>query len=244
MEALVGAGVFAFVVGLIYVLCFSPKAQVFGNFVYRKKTTEKIIALTFDDGPNPPFTSRILDVLAAHHIQATFFLVGKNVEKYPDVVRAMVNAGHVIGNHSYSHSFWEYFRHPFFESEITHTQDIIQRITGKTPALFRPPWLFRHPGIFKTLRRNNLAPVSGVFGSYLEVFQIPAEKLAARVMSKIKPGTILIFHDGYNASGGNRAQTAEAINLLIPKLLAVGYQFVTVDLLLGVPAYQENNGTH
>ena len=244
MEALVGAVVFAFIVGLIYLLCFSPRAQVFGNFLYRKKTTEKIIALTFDDGPNPPFTNRILDILAAHHVQATFFCVGKNLEKHPELGRAIVNAGHVIGNHSYSHSFWEYLKHPVFELEITRTQALIQRITGKTAALFRPPWLFRHPGIFRTLRRNNLTPVSGVFGSYLEVFKIPAEKLAARVMGKIKPGTILIFHDGFNAHGGNRAQTAEAVNLLIPKLLRAGYQFVTVDRLLGVPAYQENNGTH
>lgn len=244
MEALVGVGVFIVVVGLIYFLCFSPRSQALGYFSYRKKTTEKVVAFTFDDGPNPPHTQKILDILATHHIQATFFVVGKNLEKYPDLGRAMVSAGHVIGNHSYHHSFWEYLKHPAFELEITRTQALIQRSTGKTAALFRPPWLFRHPGIFRTLRRNNLTPVSGVFGSYLEVFQIPAEKLAARVMSKVKPGTILIFHDGFNARGGNRAQTAEAINLLIPKLLAAGCQFVTVDRLLGVPAYQENNGTH
>jgi len=237
MEALIVVCILIFA-GMFYYLFFSSRSQILGRFPYHLKTKEKIIALTFDDGPNPPFTEKILNILNKYNVKATFFVVGKNMEKYPDLSRAIIYAGHTLGDHGYSHIFSKYFTDFSFKSEISRAQIAIKRITGKTPALFRPPWLFRHPWLLSMLKQNNLMPVSGVFGSELEIFQPPAEILVKKAVSKIKPGIILIFHDGYNTKGSNRSQTAEAINLLIPKLFDLGYKFVTVDHLLNVPAYQ------
>lgn len=237
MASLIIIGSLVFL-GLLYYLFLSPTSQVFGRFPYRIKTSEKIVALTFDDGPNSPFTEKILTALGRFNVKATFFLVGKNLERAPELGQAILNGGHTIGNHSYSHAFHKYFTNPLYGSEIALNQATIERITGKRPALFRPPWLFRHPWLLQTVKDHGLSAVSGLFGSELEFFQPSAESLAERALSKVKPGLILIFHDGYNAKGGNRQQTVRAINLLIPKLQAQGYQFVTVDHLLGVPAYQ------
>jgi peptidoglycan/xylan/chitin deacetylase (PgdA/CDA1 family) len=223
---------------LIYYLFFSPRSQIFGYFPYHFTTKEKVIALTFDDGPNPPFTKEILTILNRYNVKATFFVIGKNLEKAPELGKNILDAGHTIGNHSHSHAFHKYFTDLSFESEIINNQDTIERIINKRPTLFRPPWLFRQPWLLRTLRRNGLYAVSGLFGSTLEIFQPSAKYIARQALGKVRPGMILIFHDGYSIKGGNRRQTVDSIDLLIPKLLTKGYKFVTVDQLLGIPAYK------
>ena len=99
------------------------------------------------------------------------------------------------------------------------------------------PWLWRQPAILSMLARSGLTPVSGLFCHALEVFQVDAARIAARAMAKARPGVIIIFHDGYNARGGARAETVEAVRMTVDGLLDRGYRFVTVDQLLGVPAY-------
>ena len=237
MAALITAGSLA-ILFLLYYLFISPTSQVFGYFPYRIKTDEKVVALTFDDGPNSPFTEGILEILKLHNIKATFFVVGKNLERMPGLGRLIVENGHTLGNHSYSHAFHKYLISTSFVSEITKNQVIIEHITGKRPALFRPPWLFRQPWLLHTAKTNGLLPVSGAFSNALEVFQPSAEWLTKRVLNKVEPGMILIFHDGNNAKNGNRKQTVRTIDLLIPKLIARGYRLVTVDQLLNTSAYQ------
>ena len=100
------------------------------------------------------------------------------------------------------------------------------------------PWLWRRPAILSMLAHRGLTPVSGLFCHALEVFQIDAARIAARAMAKAKPGAIIIFHDGYNARGSVRGETVEAVRLTVDGLLDRGYRFVTVDQLLGVPAYR------
>jgi|SRR5579872_22375 len=216
----------------------SAKSQFFGYFPYQAKTERKTVALTFDDGPNPPHTQKLLDVLQKHRVKATFFIVGKNLEKYPEVAKKIIEQGHTIGNHSYSHSFAKNFSEPGFENEIQQAQAVIQKLLAKKPALFRPPWLMRNPLMLRNLKRIGMLPISGLFGSELEVLQVSPEKMANRALKKIKPGMILIFHDGFDAHGGNRTNTVEAIDLLIPKIKSEGYELATVDELLKVPAYQ------
>jgi len=233
METLIPLCILVFV-GIIYYLFISPESQLFGRFPYRIKTCEKIIALTFDDGPNPSSTGKILKILAKNNVKATFFVCGQNVGSNPDLTRAISEAGHSIGNHSYSHAFGKYFSEASFNSEISRTQDILKTTIGRAPALFRPPWLFRYPRIFKTIKANKLRAVSGLFGSELEVFRPAAKLMVNRAMTKLKPGVILIFHDGYNTKGGDRSRTVEAIDLLIPRILERGYSFITVDELLNI----------
>ncbi|MFD2767204.1 polysaccharide deacetylase family protein [Micromonospora eburnea] len=226
------------VLGGAYWLLMSPFAPSSRDYPYHGPAAERVVALTFDDGPNEPYTSQILDILAAHDIRATFFHVGQCVERHPEVAIRAIDAGHVVGNHSLSHRFGTYLRPRAYEREVERTQRILARVTGRTPALARTPWLWRQPALLRMLRRSGLHPVAGEFGHALEVFQVSGVRMARRAIAKTRPGSILIFHDGFDARGGNRAETVVAVRETIEGLLARGYRFVTVDELLGVPAYQ------
>ena len=221
-----------------YVLFMLPQSQVFGRYPYRAAAPDRVVALTFDDGPNEPYTSQILDILAEHDIRGTFFHVGQCVERHPEVAVRAIAEGHVVGNHSLSHRFGTYLRPAAFEREVEQTQEILVRVTGRTPALARTPWLWRRPGLLRMLRRGGLHPIAGEFGHALEVFQPSGVRMARRAIAKTKPGSILIFHDGFDGRGGNRAETVVAVRRTVEGLRAQGYRFVTVDELLGVPAYQ------
>lgn len=224
-------------IGLGYWLFMSPYSQFFGNFPYQAKTSKKVIAITFDDGPNEPYTSEIVDFLNSKNVKATFFQVGSCINRYPEATLKIFNSGHTIGIHSLSHKFSKYFAQPKFKSEITKTQAIIDKIIHVRPILFRPPWLFRQPLIFGQLKKLNIQPISGVFGSNVEVFKPNANTIAKHALAKAKPGLILIFHDGYNASGTNRSHTVQAVKIVVEDLLSQGYRFVSVDELLGIDAY-------
>jgi peptidoglycan/xylan/chitin deacetylase (PgdA/CDA1 family) len=222
-----------------YWLLMSPHSQILGKYNWEGNTDKKVVAITFDDGPNDPYTSQILDILDELKVKATFFQVGKCVERYPETTLRAFRSGHVIANHSVSHEFHNYFMSLSFKKEIIDNQKIIQNHIGKRPALFRSPWLWRQPFLLRTLRLNNLVPVSGEFCHPLEVFQIDSNKIAKSAIKKAKPGSIIIFHDGFDGRGGNRSQSIEAAKITIKRLKESGYAFVTVAELLGVPAYQQ-----
>ncbi len=223
---------------LSYWLFMSPYSQIFGDFPYRKiGEKNKVIALTFDDGPNEPYTSQILDFLDSEGIKATFFQVAKAAQAHPEVSKRMVKSGHIIGNHSLSHSFGKYFLQPGFRQELKASQKIFNSILGKKPALFRPPWLFRTPLLLGTARSLGLKPISGVFCHNLEVFHINARHLSKTAVKRAKPGSILIFHDGYNGKGAVRNQTVEGLKLTVKALKKNGYSFVTVNTLLDIKPY-------
>jgi peptidoglycan/xylan/chitin deacetylase (PgdA/CDA1 family) len=234
----VAVGLVACFVG--YWVFMSPYSQLFGRYPYRGDRQDRVVALTFDDGPNEPYTSQIAEYLASKQIRATFFQVGKCVERYPETTARMSAAGHVIGNHSFAHEFHAYLRPGRLAREIAQTQDILRGRLGRTPALFRSPWLWRQPMLLRAVRRNSLAPVSGEFCHALEVFQPDGARIARRAIAKTKPGSILIFHDGFDARGGDRGETVRAVQLTTEELLRQGYRFVTIDELLGLPAYQED----
>jgi peptidoglycan-N-acetylglucosamine deacetylase len=216
---------------------FRPRSQIFGSFPYAIETDEKIIALSFDDGPNEPYTSRLLDTLDAFDVKATFFQVGRCAQRFPSTTRRVVQSGHVLGNHSYSHSFTRYVREPRQEIEIVRSQDVFYTVAGVTPALYRPPWLCHWPWVLTTLQQHGLRGVSGTFAHPLEIFQPAAAKLTDSAARLTRPGAILIFHDGREARGGLRDQSVAAIGPLIDRLVDRGYRFTTVDRLLGINAY-------
>ncbi len=221
-----------------YWLCMSPSSQLFGHFPYRLNgETDKIFALTFDDGPNEPFTSQLVDFLNGQNIKVTFFQVAKAVQANPDISKRILQSGHVIGNHSLTHKFSNYFIQPGFSKEITNSQAIFKTVLGVEPALFRPPWLFRTPMLLRTVKTHGLTPVSGVFCHNLEVFHINPSAISKTAVKRARPGGILIFHDGYNGKGAKRGETIEAVKLTVTALQKAGYQFVTVDELLRVKPY-------
>lgn len=222
----------------VYWACMSSYSQLFGRVPYRVKTDQKVIALTLDDGPNEPYTSEILDYLKEKGVHATFFEVGRCVQRHPGTTRRVLAEGHVIGNHSLSHAFHNYLIHPSFTREIEANQAILREVIGKTPHLYRSPWLWRQPWLLRTVRQLGLQPVSGEFCHPLEVLQIDGARIAKAAIAKAKPGAILIFHDGFDGRGGDRSQTVRAVKLTVDALQAQGYHFVTIDELLGVPAYR------
>jgi peptidoglycan/xylan/chitin deacetylase (PgdA/CDA1 family) len=224
---------------IIYYFFFSPTSQLFGKVIYHVKTDKKLIALTFDDGPNEPYTSQILNLLKKYNIKATFFPVGENVARHRKTIQRMAREGHIIGNHTYSHSLFNEIFPINFNKSITKTQNLIHKVTGKTPILFRPPWFLRSHSIFKSAKKNNLTTITGTFGSYREVFQPNGKLLAKDAIKKIKPGAILVFHDGYNNKSGKRISTVEAIKEIIPIIISKGYKFVTLPELLSVESQEK-----
>jgi peptidoglycan/xylan/chitin deacetylase (PgdA/CDA1 family) len=221
-----------------YWTMMSPYSQLLGPFPCRADTEDKIIALTFDDGPNEPYTSQIADVLARAGIRATFFQVGECVDRYPQVTARLARDGHVVGDHSHSHRLTWCLTARAQRSQTRAAQQALTRALGRTPALYRPPWLLRTPTLPAVLRQQGLTAVSGEFCHALEVFQPSPRWIARRALAKARPGAILIFHDGFDANGGKRANTVAAVPMVIAELTRRGYRFVTIDDLLGIPAYQ------
>lgn len=222
-----------FIFFVIYYVFFAPTSQILGKVISRgTQIDKKIVALTFDDGPNEPYTSQILAILKRYGIKATFFPVGENVVRERKTLKKIFESGHVIGNHSYSHSFFAPITSPSYKKEIDKTQDLIADITGKAPALFRPPWFFRTSAMLKTAKKSGMATITGTFASCWEVFQVSHQKIAKDAIKNIRPGTILVFHDGYNNKKATRTKTIEALEIVISHLFESGYKFVTVPQLL------------
>lgn len=220
-----------------YWTAMSSYSQAFGDFPYRGPRTGRTIALTFDDGPNEPYTSQVADILRAHDIPATFFQVGRCVQRHPAVSRQLIADGHVIGGHSYSHAFHLGWRPADQRREVAAGNRVIGQVLGRSPGLYRPPWLIRTPALLSVLAHRGVQVVSGEFCHAFEVAQPAAERIARRALAKAKPGAMIIFHDGFDARGGDRSQTVQAVRLVVRALRRDGYEFTTVDRLLGVPAY-------
>jgi peptidoglycan/xylan/chitin deacetylase (PgdA/CDA1 family) len=192
--------------------------------------------LTFDDGPNEPYTSQIADFLDQRGVTATFFQVGRAVVRHPDVTARLAASGHVIGHHGYAHQFSRYLRPRTLAADMQQGLDAFADL-GLRPALYRPPWLLRIPALWGISRRHRLQVISGEFCHPLEVFQPAADRIARHTLAKTRPGSILIFHDGFDGRGGNRASTVDAVKIVVDRLISRGYRFTTVDHLLDVPAY-------
>jgi peptidoglycan-N-acetylglucosamine deacetylase len=235
LASAIGAGIAT--IGVGYWTGFAPTSQLFGRFPYRRVTDQRVVALSFDDGPNEPYTTNLLRVLEQRQVRATFFQVGRCVERFPSTSRSVLTAGHVLGNHSYNHRFSNYFTEPSQRSEITRTQHVLADACGVMPGLYRPPWLCHWPWVLSSINGSGMQVASGQFGHPLEIFQPPGPAMARAAARLVHPGSILIFHDGVEARGGRRDQTVAAVGPLIDSLTEDGYSFVTVDELLGVAPY-------
>jgi peptidoglycan/xylan/chitin deacetylase (PgdA/CDA1 family) len=216
----------------------SPYSQSLSAFPYRASVNwprdSRLVALTFDDGPNEPYTSEIAGYLNQRGINATFFQVGLCVQRYPATSRALLASGHVIGNHSYSHHFGRCWRERDLVDEIGLAQWVFERMLDYRPALYRPPWLARTATTFEVLASYGLRAVSGEFCHALEPLQPPPDRIARRALAKARPGSIIIFHDGYDAKGANRSSTVAAVKIVVDTLISQGYGFTTVDQLLAI----------
>ncbi len=217
-----------------------PRSQVFGSFPYRAETDAPTVALTFDDGPNEPWTSRLLDTLGEKGVRATVFQVGQCARRHPEVTRRVVAEGHVLGNHSESHAFSRYASQPTQVREVERGRATLHEVSGRAPLLYRPPWLCHFPWVLRGIARTGSQVVSGTFASPLELFQPRPEVFVAGAQRRARPGAILILHDGVEARGGDRCASVAAVGPLVDRLREQGYSFTTVDRLLGIPAYAQD----
>ncbi|PWM00289.1 MAG: chitooligosaccharide deacetylase [Clostridiales bacterium] len=187
----------------------------------------KKIALTFDDGPHPSKTNKILDLLKEYSIHATFFVIGQNVAAYPDVVLREMEEGHEIGNHTYHHKSLYRCKKETVEEEIISTEEILIDKTGCVPRVFRPPEGAYTCDILDVAGRMNYDVILWTIDTR-DWAKASTDKIVETVLGKVKNGSIILMHD-YTVNG---THTLDALKILIPKLLDMGYEFVTVSELI------------
>ncbi|MBP2651072.1 MAG: polysaccharide deacetylase [Firmicutes bacterium] len=215
--------------GLFTFMAVIPDEKFYGPVFSEVKTSRKVVALTFDDGPYPPYTGQILDVLREEQVSATFFVVGKNAEKYPDLVRRIVNEGHQVGNHTYSHMDLLKADSKTIAQEVDRTSAIISDITGKETRLVRPPHGFRDAVVMEMMTKRNLSVVEWSIASR-DWTNPGVDEIVNRTLSKIKNGSIILLHDGDGtAQAASREETVAAARRIIDELKNQGYIFVTVS---------------
>jgi peptidoglycan/xylan/chitin deacetylase (PgdA/CDA1 family) len=207
--------------------------QVFGKCVHRFETSEKVVALTFDDGPSE-YTRGVLDALQKANVKATFFLLGKNVEKHPELVRQIFQEGHEIGNHSWSHQPLIFQWPSFIKEEIRRTDQAIRDCGYQGPIHFRAPYgrkLFVLPWILSKTGRAHI-----LFDVIPDDWANPGTSVIVdRIVKQVKPGSIILCHDGCGDEVSNdRSQTVEATEPAIRVLKNAGYRFTTVSELLTI----------
>jgi peptidoglycan/xylan/chitin deacetylase (PgdA/CDA1 family) len=210
----------------------APTGQWFGRAFCHAQPGSKHIALTFDDGPNDPHTLNLLDVLARYNVHATFFLIGRYVRQHPDIVAEIARRGHIIGNHTFTHPLLTFQSASRIRSEITQCRDAIHDAVGDHSNLFRPPWGGRRPAVFRIVRQLGLEPVMWNITGYDWKPPSP-EYIERKVSPKIRGGDVILLHDGGHASfGADRSATVAAVDRLLARHLAEGYQFVTVPEMM------------
>ena len=184
---------------------------------------EKVVALTFDDGPKPGLTEPLLDLLTAQGVPATFFVIGRHVMEYPDLTRKIDAAGMEIANHSYTHPNLTKISDRDVAREMMQTQAAVQAVTGKTPRYMRPPGGNWNPAVANVVRQWGLTPCMwtvDVYGSEV----IGAQQVADAVLAQVRPGSVVLMHNG-------KLSTLQALPTIIKELRARGYAFATVDAL-------------
>lgn len=206
----------------------SPTGQWYGNTFIGLPRGSKKLALTFDDGPNDPHTPRLLEVLAKHGVRATFFMLGKFVQQRPDIAREVANAGHVIGNHTFSHPNLIFKSHSQAAVELRNCERILADTVGDHSRLFRPPFGGRRPASLRVARSLGLQPVMwNVTG---RDWNAPsAEYIEKKVANQIRGGDVILLHDGgHQRLGVDRSLTVAATDRLLARYREAGFEFVTI----------------
>ncbi len=221
----------------------APGNQLFGKTLVAGAPTVREVALTFDDGPNPPYTNRILDVLHEERVRATFFLVGRAVVAYPATVRRIVAEGHAVGNHTWDHAHLIVETPATVRSELVRTSDAIERVAHVRTTLMRPPFGGRDFAVVAAAR---------ALGYRVVMWSVPLPKdweqpgdatIARRVVDNVADGSIIVLHDGNRGmlcgrapriplADCDRRQDVAATREIVETLRARGYRFVTIPQLV------------
>jgi len=207
-------------------VAFLLPLSVNGQVLKKADTDKKKIALTFDDGPSKSNTVAILNVLKEYEIRATFFVIGENAEKDPDRIRSIYDAGHEIGNHTYSHIYISKVPEATLRNEIKKTEDVLMKVTGEKPKVFRPPGGFYNDASLGIL--ESLGYKCVLWSVDTKDWSMPkSDTVASQVQESATKGDIILFHDLED----KRLPTVAALKRIIPYLIENGYEFVTISEL-------------
>jgi peptidoglycan/xylan/chitin deacetylase (PgdA/CDA1 family) len=236
-----------FVLGLLltaYVVIFILgvsvlKLNFFVKATCRGDSTEKRVALTFDDGPDPVATQDLLEVLRHHQIKAAFFPIGTKTRDYPEIIKRIDQEGHILGNHTFRHTWWTNFLiSGGLDREMRMAQEAIEAAVGKVPAYFRPPMGLTNPHLRRALRKNRLS----VVGWDVRPFDTTAsnEKVIKKVLKKIRNGSIIALHD----TGRAPTDLVRLADELVIQIKERNYAFSDLEELTGIKAYQTVEGVN
>ena len=217
--------VLALLVGLNS-LSKAPCLQLVGDLTCRVETDDKIVALTFDDGPTPRGVAAVLPILDRYDARATFFLIGEDLKRHPQAARQIVAAGHELGNHTYSHQRNVGRSRAFYREELGKTRQLL-RAVGSDSDLFRPPYGRKLVGLPLEVERAGLKTITWDVADRAEEFPEPAD-YARDIVERARPGSIILIHPMYR---GN-ATAREALPMNLAQLRDRGYDIVTVSELL------------
>ncbi|NOY51318.1 MAG: polysaccharide deacetylase family protein [Chlorobi bacterium] len=226
------APLITFYLSLIVMGSASIRFNFYLKSLKRGSASPKAVALTFDDGPDKVITPEILEILNNYNLQAAFFCVGSKIEEYPGLLKTVYNAGHIVGNHSYSHSkIFDLRSTANMVIEIKKTNKLINECIGVKPVLFRPPFGVTNPLLAKAIKITNVVSMGWSLRSWDTNGKIT--KVVNRLKRKVHSGDIILFHD-------NRPNTPEILARFIPYLIDNGYQIVPLDKFLKINPYESN----
>ena len=201
-----------------------------GEAVWERNTTEKLVAITFDDGPHGVFTPKILDLLAKYDAKATFFVTGKNALLYPEIIKRQDAEGHEIGNHTFHHISSKHMNSSQLSMELDKTNEAIEKIIGKKPTLYRPVEGVYNDIIIHTARKKGFEVIMWSWDQdALDWLNPQSSKIVQHVKKGLSPGDIIILHDWNNSS---ISSTVKAMEPILELLTENGYKCVTVSELL------------
>ena len=212
---------------------YEPNSPLFGPAIGRGSRGGRIAYLTFDDGPNTGATEPILETLAAHQVPAAFFMVGEHVRRFPAVARRVADQGHAVGNHTLRHRKLHFSGPGRVREELEGAHEIIASVTGRAPRVFRAPHGYRNPFVTVTTRRLGYTVFGWTFGVWDSDARVPADEIRRRVRRKLRPGAIVLLHDGdgYDPEG-DRRRTAAALPGIIADAREAGYVFRSLTELM------------
>jgi peptidoglycan-N-acetylglucosamine deacetylase len=214
----------------------APTGQWYGRTFSGLARGTKQIALTYDDGPNDLHTLRLLEVLARHEVRATFFLIGRHVQQLPEITRRIIDAGHVVGNHTFTHPLLIFKSRAEIRQELSDCRSALQDAIGETSNrisnLFRPPFGGRRPAVLHIAKELGLQPVMWNVTGY-DWNASPAVVIEQKVAKQIRGGDVILLHDGgHKKMGADRSQTVLATDRLIKRYKAEGFEFVTISEMM------------
>jgi len=210
----------------------SPTGQWYGRTFAGGAKGSRQLALTFDDGPNDPYTGQLLSILAKHNVRATFFVIGNFAKRHPEIVRQTAQAGHVLGNHTLTHPLLIFRSEKEIAGELRDCQAAVADAAGAHLNLFRPPFGGRRPAVLRIARKLGFKTIMWNVPSY-DWKALPAAQIERNVARRLRGGGVILLHDGsHQQVNADRTQTVLATDRLIGRCKNEGFEFVTIPEMM------------